>query len=529
MQLNKDSSGGYSLAAVFLLSLFSQLVVAGQPLRLRPLSVFRHGEIVDGGGAEIVKFSAETKCLYVVNREHNSIDILAIENPVEPKLKLRIDLGPFGESATHVAVHGQLIAVSLPGIPTTASGGVAFFNQNGKSLGRVSTGPLPDMISFTPDGRFIVTADEGEPSPDYSIDPEGSVTIIQLPADAYTNDQVTISDATCKIRMADFKGFDTSQIPAGVRIGKPNATVAEDLEPEYLTISPDGKTAWVVLQENNALAVVDLEAAKVTKLLPLGEKSFQPSGDSSGIDVSDIDQTISLVNWPLFAFYQPDGIASFTTGGETYLVTANEGDHRSYGTFRDVARVSELLLDPNVFPNANELKRPENMGRLLVSSVDGDIDNDGLHESLYTFGARSFSIWNTQGKLVYDSGSQLELLIAEQYPDQFNSNSSDASFDDRSDDKGPEPEGVTIGQVADRTLAFIGIERFSGILVVDVTNPSEPVVIELYRQRVADAEIMDHAPEGLAFIAADDSPNGKPLLAVAYEVSGTTRIYQVGE
>ena len=496
------------------------------PFKLLPIGGFRHGQLLDSGAAEIVKFHSPSKCLYVVNGELLSIDVLSIVDPSQPKLANRIPLSKFGGSPTHVAVRDDWVAVAMTGEIRTEPGKVVFFNASGKHLGNIPTGALPDMLEFTPDGQSIVTANEGEPSDDYGIDPVGSISIIRLPDNVASLEKA-------KVQTVSFDNVDFGSLPEGVRIGKPFASVAQDLEPEYLTISPDSKTAWIVLQENNCIAVVDLEEATLTDILPLGEKQFFGDTDSRrGIDISDIDQTISLIPWPIHGLFQPDGIASFQIGEETFLITANEGDHRAYGGFRDVARISEVLLDPNCFPNANQLKLPENMGRLLISTVDGDTDHDGLFEKLYTFGARSFAIWTDRGDLVYDSGSLLEEMIAEKFPNQFNSNLDANTFDDRSDDKGPEPEGVAVGVVNGRTLAFVGIERFSGILVVDVTTPATPRVMQLFKQSKEHASIdtvADQAPEGLTFISADESPNGKPLLAVAYEYSGTTRIYQVSK
>ena len=195
-------------------------------------------------------------------------------------------------------------------------------------------------------------------------------------------------------------------------------------------------------------------------------------------------------------------------------------------------RISTLTLDPVAFPNAAELKNNANLGRLLVTTERGDTDGDGDYDQLYTFGGRSFSIWNNQGQLVYDSGDDFERITAEQFPEYFNASNSNNTFDNRSDDKGPEPEGVVTGIINGRTYAFIGLERIGGVMVYDVTDPVSPTFVQYINNRdftvaTDSAAAKDLGPEGLAFISAQDSPNGKPLLVVANEVSGSTTFYQI--
>ncbi|MEM7312671.1 MAG: choice-of-anchor I family protein [Planctomycetota bacterium] len=486
---------------------------------LRTIGGYRHGFLWDGGASEIVKYDPQTRRLFVCNGEHDSLDILDFHNPRNPWLIKRVSLKHYGSSSTHVAVKNGLVAVAMVGTPTTANGRVIFMNTDGCCLGVVTVGAMPDMLAFTPDGKKVLTANEGEPNDDFSIDPEGSVSIIDVPEDK-------CFCAGSLVTNVGFEQFNGDARPEGLRVSAPTATTAQDVEPEYLTISSDGKKAWVVLQENNALAIVDIDSAKVERIVPLGLKSFDD--EESGLDASFADNRANIARWPVSAFYQPDGIASYQVGERDYLITANEGDSRSYGTYTDEATVATIQLDAATFANADELKLPENIGDLRVSAVDG-VDANGVHKRLHVFGARSYSIWDASGKLQFDSGAEMEKLSAKLYPSQFNSDHSPATFDQRSDDKGPEPEGVAIGQIGDTSLAFIGIERFSGILVVDVSNPQAPVTQQLFKKYPPPLgqDVADQGPEGLIFIPAADSPNGKPLLVVAYEVSGTTRIYEV--
>ncbi|NJL21156.1 MAG: cadherin-like domain-containing protein [Leptolyngbyaceae cyanobacterium SM1_3_5] len=327
------------------------------------------------------------------------------------------------------------------------------------------------------------------------------------------------------MQTASFTAFN-SQIAAlrasGVRITAPGATVAQDVEPESIAFSADGTQAYVTLQENNALAIVNIATATVTAVQPLGVKNHNLPGN--GIDPSDRDGSINIRNVPVVGLYQPDAIASFTINGQTYLITANEGDSRDYTGFSEEVRVgaASYVLDPTTFPDAATLKQPANLGRLQVTSATGDTDGDGDFDRIEAFGSRSFSIWDSSGNQIFDSGDQLERITAARVPDLFNSDGSVASpsFDSRSDNKGPEPEGVVVGVVGDRTYGFIGLERTGDVIVYDLTNPASPQFVEYINTPE------DVGPEGLTFISATDSPTGKPLLVTANEVSRTIAVFE---
>ncbi|MBR8829171.1 MAG: choice-of-anchor I family protein [Gomphosphaeria aponina SAG 52.96 = DSM 107014] len=265
---------------------------------------------------------------------------------------------------------------------------------------------------------------------------------------------------------------------------------------------------------------------------------------NNALDASNEDGGINIRNFPVFGMYQPDAIASYEIDGETYIVTANEGDSRDYDGFSEEERVADLALDPNIFPNASELQQENQLGALTVTNTLGK-NSEGKYEKLYAFGARSFSIWDTEGNLIFDSGDQFERIIAEDLPDFFNSTNDDNdSFDNRSDDKGPEPEGVTLGVIDGQTYAFIGLERVGGIMIYNVTNPTAPEFVQYVNNRnfvdengefievqledgSTNPDTGDLGPEGLIFISAEDSPNGKDLVVVANEVSGTTSIFEI--
>lgn len=433
----------------------------------------------------------------------------------------------FNALPNSVAIKNGLVAVAYDLANATtgahANGRVAFFNAaDGAFVNAVEVGALPDMLVFTPDGSRVVVANEGEPNSygqPSSFDPEGSVSIIDLSGGATA---ATVTNATFTAYNDDLAALQA----AGVRIYGPGATVAQDLEPEYVTITPDGTTAIVTLQENNAVAVVDIATATVTSVAPLGTKDHSAAGN--GLDASDRDGTgggtaVNIRTWPVQGLYMPDGITNYTVGGQTYFITANEGDSRSYTGYSEEIRVgaSGYVLDPTAFPDAATLKNNANLGRLQLTNASGDLDGDTDFDVIHALGGRSFTIWNAAGTPIYDSGDDLEQLTATRVPTLFNSDGTAAGFDTRSDNKGPEPEAVVVGQVGSRMYAFIGLERVGDIVVFDVTVPTAPTFVQYVNLPE------DVSPEGLAFVPAADSPTGKPLLISANEVSNTVAVYQV--
>ncbi len=479
----------------------------------------------DGGGAEIPAFDPGSKRGFVVNAVDGRVDVVDLSNPAAPHALTSIDTSALG-AANSVAVRAGLLAVAIEASPKQDPGVVAFYKASDSSLiGTIAVGSLPDMLTFTPDGRYVVVANEGEPNDDYTVDPQGSVSIIDV--------------ATRTARTANFSAFNGREAELraqGVRLFGPGATAAQDLEPEYVAISPDSSTAYVSLQENNAIAVVDIASATVTAVQPLGYKNhlLTDNGFGSGnkLDASDRDSAIAISNWPLFGMYQPDAIAAYEAAGSTYLVTANEGDARDYGGYSEESRIKSLTLDPARFPDAATLQTDAQLGRLNVTTALGDTDGDGDFDALYSFGSRSFSIRRADGSLVWDSGDFFERHIAQNHPDSFNSDHAENdSRDSRSDNKGPEPEALALAHIGDKTFAFIGMERDSGLFVYDITDPAAPQFLQYLNLRDFAATDMtlagDLGPEGLVFVPAAESPNGEPLLLVANEVSGTLTLYRI--
>jgi hypothetical protein len=966
------------VASTLLLAGRDATLASQNSISLTPIGTYASGIFAEGG-AEIVAHDPRTQRLFVVNAQAATVDVLSIRNPSQPEKVGEIDVTPFGAVANSVAVHEGVIAVAVESAEKTDPGRVVFFNRQLRLLKSVQVGALPDMLTFSPDGRWLLVANEGEPNEEYTVDPEGSVSIIDLRRGAAG---VRQSD----VRFASFQGSNssdtaenTNELDPSIRIFGPGATVAQDIEPEYIAVSHDSRTAWVTCQENNALAVIDIRSAKVVELVGLGFKdhsivkakpaeiyTFDPAtmpsigttaagqtlflggfsglwfegidpgtgrykfithtdrgpnaeptgidrpfllpnftpeivrfeldrksgalrvteriqlkrddqeenedgdgdadddgdeaklltglpntaisdnpntpfnderavdllgneqpldefggdfegmavdadgsfwmvdeyrpaiyhfgengvlierfvpigtaaaagksagtfgtealpavlgqrrqnrgfeaiaydggkiyafmqsplrnpdslsntdlnamknirvvefdpvtlatkqfiyvldnpapsdnpddtradkiGDavsfgngeflvlerdddslpednaaviekkiyrfnligatdvstyidtvgttgktvdqltvpemvangiqpiakvlhvdlneagynqvqkvegltlinaqtlavlndndfgvasiivnpdgtftlnyqpepiqlgviettSNGLDASDRDAKINIREWPVKGMYLPDGIAAYKVGWKTFLITANEGDAREYEGFEEAARIGDddrVIFDPEVFPNGAVLKNNANLGRLNITTTMGQ-NAAGLYTELFTFGTRSFSIWDAAGKLVYDSEDLLERITAEARPAHFNASNDNNTFDNRSDDKGPEPEGVVIGKVLGKPYAFIGLERIGGVAVFDVSDPATPEFVDYVNNRNFDVEPAideeqgnpaagDLGPEGLLFISNEASPNGRALLVVGNEISGTTTIYQI--
>lgn len=477
--------------------------------------------VADGGSAEIVAFDSGSGRLFVVNSTQVKLEIIAINpNAVISNFKT-IDMSTYGAGIQSVAVYDGLVAAAVD-VADFGNGKVVFFNADGDFLKEVTVGNLPDMLTFTPDGKRLLVANEGQPNNDYTIDPEGSISVIEIPENIANLQQ---SDVTA-LDFNDFDGDLNALLDAGVRIYGPGATVSQDLEPEYITVSKDSKTAWVTLQENNALAVIDLQNLKVERIIPLGYKDYTEPGNT--LDASDRTSGIVFANFPVFGMYQPDAIASFQIGDETYLITANEGDAREYDALEEEVSFANLPLDPLAFPNGDLLKSTIALGRLNVVNTLGDFDDDGDFDAAYTLGGRSFSIWDSNGNLVYDSGDQLERITAADptWGALFNASNGNNNFKNRSDNKGPEPEGVVTATINGKVYAFIALERIGGVMVFNVTNPEAPVFVQYANSReLGPDEGGDLGPEGLIYISESVSPLGVALLVVANEISGTLSFY----
>lgn len=549
----------------------------GSPGAVLQLDIKLIGRYTAPGGetaAEIVVYNKFNQKAYAINGAESSLDILNLARLKSPAqddstvteitYEKRVYLTDIGLAAaendmTSVAVSptGDYIALAVPGkytmnsaITTAKKGKIILLTPDGRLAGTFEAGYLPDMVTFTPDGKKVLAANEGEPTLNYLDDPQGSVTVIDI---AQGLDKAVVTQV----------GFDklgAEAFDANVRFfpkGQAALTAidrAKDLEPEYIAVEPDSSYAYVTLQENNAIARLNLRTLTMEHVYGLGYKDY--SLPQNKMDVSDKDGKINIANWPVFGMYQPDGMSLFQKNGKTYLVTANEGDTRAYVdesvspsvtyyneevTVKDIA--SKIKLDRSKYQGYTEeqwnaldlagmMTDTKKLGGLTVTSSTYTVTGAAYYDALYAFGGRSFSIWdaaNLGAGPVYDSGSGFEDVIAAgPFAPYFNMNQTKTKLDGRSTKKGPEPEGAAYGTVGGKQYAFIGLERMSGIMAYDVTNPLQPVFATYSREPVTPNNPgMDIGPEGLSFVPAADSPTGQALLLAGNETSGTVSIYEV--
>ncbi|GAA6134028.1 choice-of-anchor I family protein [Oceaniserpentilla sp. 4NH20-0058] len=555
-------------------------------LNLEVVGTYVSGNEFDTSSAEIVSYDQTTDRLYVVNAEDKTIDILRFDNSGIPLKDGTINLqaaathaGISIGAANSVVAKDALVAVAIENDNKQGNGIIALYDSNDLSLINTFTaGALPDMVTMTDDANFIVVANEGEPSGDYTVDPEGSVTLVNISSGT--------SNSNAVVTQIDFKAFNQGQSRHSelnnVRLPSPfGASVAQDLEPEYITITTENK-AVVALQENNAFAIIDIATASVESIKGLGEKSWAPVADGGQgyeLDLTNKDETLTYASYPQLAgYYMPDSLASFEVDGATYIISANEGDGREYVyettqsvcesanhtwdgddfastdpeytteeddciSYTDEARGKNLNVDPahplmneSVYGEDGTIANKNAIGRVKVIADDMDI---AANETVHIFGARSFSIWNMNAEQVFDSGDELSKIA--NTTSHFNVSNDNQDNDDRSDDKGVEPEAIEVASILDKKVAFIGLERQGGIAAYDVTNPAESKLLTYINNRDFTADICtavdgtdcdndeynpaagDLGPESIEYYTR----NEKHYIAVGNEVSGTTTVYEI--
>lgn len=527
-------------------------------LNLTQIARYSAGQYnVDGGVMEIVAYNQATEWAYAINGQSGKLAAIPLAGltagaHVEELTGTEIDVKALVEAEDGTFQYGDMTSVAISPDSTTLA--AALQAQDSNDAGRVAlftceedgsltlevlveTGAQPDMVTFAGDG-VVLTADEGEPREGYGeniADPKGSVTVVDVESQEST--------------VVDFTAFDSQRdqlAEAGIVLKK-GSTPSVDLEPEYIAVS--GGKAYVTLQENNAIAVLDIDSQTFDGVYSAGFEDHS----TTAIDLDKKDDAYDPQTYEsLLGIRMPDGIAAFTVEGATYLVTANEGDAREWGdedlgTFylsedeRDFGE--EGVTSPT---GAITAENSGLEGKLVFFKTE---DFDGLDsEKDYVFGGRSFTVFQvTQDGLeeVFTSGDDFEALTAQYVPEYFNASNDNAVLDDRSGKKGPEAESVTVGTVDGKTYAFVALERTGGVMVYDVTDPEAITFVNYVNTRdfgttvegseqYEDGELDkwvtggDVAPEGLLFLDAASSPNGEPLLLAACEVSGTVAVYQLG-
>ena len=513
---------GNSLATIYIIDNDDVAPIPSQQIELNYVGSF------DPSGAststcEIVVHDPASQRLFTTSAVAGFLDIINFSNPAAPSVITSVDMNSYG-GVTSVAVKNGIVAVASPNTDETLDGSVVFFDTNGVFLKQVTVGALPDMITFSPDGTKVMTANEGQPNADYSIDPEGSVSIIDISGGISALSQTNVTT----LLFTSYNAQEATLLASGVRKLKASSTLSQDFEPEYITISADSQKAWVTLQENNAMVEINLANSTFTDIWALGTKDVSLPGN--GMDISDNNGQVLIANWPIQAFYMPDAVANYTIGGTTYLVTANEGDEKEYTGFveRTTVGAATYILDPAIYPNASILKQSYNMGRFRVSNLSGNTDADSDFETINAVGSRSFSIFNaTTKQIVFDSGDDFERYTAANLATIYNADHEDNVAKGRSRAKGPEPEGVTVAQIGTETFAFISLERVGGVMVYNISNPNNVTFVDYKNSRSTSAYAGDHGPEGITYIKPENSPNGTGYVLVANEISGTITVFEV--
>ena len=450
---------------------------------------------------------------------------------------------PIGSGeVTSVAVNGLgQFAIAIPADPASGPGFVQVYEIADLIQGvtpfpskTFQVGALPDSIAFTPDGTKILSANEGEVEA-LDDDPAGSISLVDLATDTVTTigfesffqgliDSGNIGDLFDSGYR--FIGNEITQ-PVGTPVDPSTLTaaqLAQDVEPEFITVSADGSQAFVTLQENNALAVIDLDTFEIADVFGVGLQDF--SENLTDVNDENGPGTLATVE-NLFAFLQPDALTTFEFEGETFIITADEGDARGFDDDFELTEVGDVTLDPVAF-NGVDIGDDESdeLGEdLEITALAGDTDGDGDFDQLFAFGGRSFSIFDTDGNRIFNSSdaieTNLEAILASDFPENFN--------EGRSDDAGPEPAFVETGVIDGELFVFVGLERSAAVMAFKIEDPTEDGGIEfvdLLSFPIPDLggdDIDDFIDvEGLTFISAEDSPTGGPVLLASDEEGAQT-------
>ena len=531
------------------------LVTAGQLPALANEASFKVTEISsissgDGeGGTEISTFHAGSKRIFTTNGVKNAVDIFDISDVANPKKVGSVALSPYGNDVTSVAAGRDVVVAvvhvaekfSATGAPTSFNGKIVVFDTNGKVLSSPDIlGVLPDSVSFAPDGTTALVAIEGQPvcakddaataakeDTDYTkaSDPVGGVSVVDL-----SNPSAPV------VRFAGFDQFSVAAMKAkGIAVSSLINNVSKDFEPEYVS-AVDNNYAYVTIQEANAIGRLNIKSATFESIT----RAFESRTEFVPRDTSDRDSGAGPRTYKnVVGASQPDAIAAFKVGLGEYFLTANEGDAREYSCINDDVRAASLKVDARRFPDWKSLSGNAALGRAKVNPTIGDKDGDGDIDTIHLRGSNSMTMYRN-GIVIWDSGDLLDRIQTQAFgvaningAHSLSSDKSTMNFvgQDRSDDKGAEPEGVTTGMVGDRRIAVLVLERMSALVIFDITQPRTPVFQEWIQMLPAKAtpakDVKYWSPEGVIFVPAEKSPSGKALIITSYELSGSISIHQI--
>jgi len=533
----------------------SSLIIAGQLPALASeatVKVTEISSIVSGdgeGSSEIAAFHPGSKRIFATNGVKNTIDIFDISDVANPKKVSSVSLAPYGNDVTSVAAGKDVVVAvvnvadkfSATGVPTTTNGKIVVFDTNGKVLSSPDVlGVLPDSVTFAPNGTTALVAIEAQPvcakddpatvakeELDYSkaSDPVGGVTVVDL-----TNPAAPV------LRFAGFDEFTVEEMRAkGIAVSSVVNNVSKDFEPEFVT-AVDNNYAYVTIQEANAIGKLNIASATFESIT----RGFEARVDKVARDTSDKDSGAGPRNYRnVVGASQPDAIAGFKWGAGHYFLTANEGDAREYTCLNDDLRGASLKVDAKRFPDWTKLSGIAALGRAKVNPNIGDKDGDGDIDTIHLRGSNSMTMYRN-GIVIWDSANLLDQIQTQAFgvaningSHSYSSDKSTMNYvgQDRSDDKGAEPEGVAIGMVSDRRIAILGLERMTALAIFDITDPRNPVFqewLQILPTKATPAKDVKHwSPEGIVFVPADKSPSGKALIITSYELSGSLSIHQI--
>lgn len=501
------------------------------------------------GSAEIATYHAGSKRIFATNGVKNTIDIFDISDVANPKKVGSVALSPYGDDVTSVAAGKDVVVAvvnvsdkfSATGVPTTTNGKIVVFDTAGKVLSSPDVlGVLPDSVSFAPNGTTALVAIEAQPvcakddpataakeDADYTkaSDPVGGVTVVDLS-----------NPASPVLKFAGFDQFTVAEMRAkGIAVSSVVNDVAKDFEPEFAA-AVDNNYAYVTIQEANAIGKLNIQTATFESVT----RAFESKVSLVARDTSDRDSGAGPRYYPnVVGASQPDAIAGFKIGSGSYFLTANEGDAREYTCLNDDLRASALKVDPRRFPDWKTLSGSAALGRAKVNPTMGDKDGDGDIDTIHLRGSNSMTMYRN-GVAIWDSAELLDKIQTAAFGVANINGSHSLSADkatmnyvgqDRSDDKGAEPEGVAIGVVGNSRIAILGLERMTALAVFDITEPRRPVFIEWLQMLPTKAtpakDVKYWSPEGIVFVPADKSPSGKALIITSYELSGSLSIHQI--
>ena len=476
------------------------------------------------GATGQISYDYTTNQLYSVNQEKLGFDIIDYTDIFKPNFIQTVDVSGFINNIRSIESANGFVFVAGDGSSPQLPGKLLIYTSNGVYRKQFTLGVTPDRMKFSPDNITLVIANEGIPDSSYTTDPAGSVNIINTSSGI---NFLTQAD----VKTVDFTLLDTTAYDPLIHIyNNAGQSPSQDLEPEAIAISPDNKKAYVVLQENNALAIIDLFSASLDTIFGLGYFDF----GVYTLDASDVASQVNLASYPrLYGMHQPSDIEMFEDNGEYYLMTANQGAPRKYQGYDETVRVKNQPVDPSKFSNLQPLLQDTLLGRLNITSAFGDMNGDGLHDSLLFFGSRSFSILDSSGALNNSSADELALYISPFYDSIFNSSAdNNASRKLRSDDMGTEPSAIAIGEVDGTRCYFIGLHQMGGIVIYfgSGSNPGwESYNLDRnFSVPANDPMAGDLGPTDLEFVPANRTTLGIAQLFVANRVSGTISVYQIG-